>query len=220
MLRRGDARPLERRRASSSPPASARWARPTKWPSSAMRDDIYHGAIRHGYQVERGWFTGGKLVLTLPDLPAEDAVAAAGVLAERGAPGGARARREDGAAPQRQRVPRARKASRGRCDFARGQQLMLFQGPAVLGYPAQLGRDGQAAQASTRCASAGWSSTSRTAGRSWPRASQPNIVRVHSIPPEEMQELHRRHARWCGWCAPCASATSAASTCARSCAAA
>lgn len=148
-------------------------------------DDIYYGALRHGYLAERGWFTGGKLVVAMPDLPAEEAsqLPVCWLSEVR------QVAREQGVElilrPSGSEFLGAQGIART-LDFAKGQQLMLFQGPAVLGYPAQLDVTARLMQqARLRF---GWVEFDEQDGGAQLAAKlAPGIVRVHSIPPEEMQ---------------------------------
>ncbi|MBN2081415.1 hypothetical protein JW859_04315 [bacterium] len=146
--------------------------------------DIAAGASRHGYMYQQDATTGGRLVIEFPALPEEDLMLVPvawldGVIARAAAadvavvlrPGGSEFLGEHGIART--------------LDYCGGQPLMLFQGPTVLGYPNGLREVAKYLAASKQFF--GWVEfDEQDGGASLAARLAPNVVRVHSIPPEEM----------------------------------
>jgi hypothetical protein len=147
-------------------------------------DDIARGAKRHGYLYERSLESGNRLTLQFPYLPEEELlllpVAWLGsVLEEAGRrgvqlilrPGGSEFQGEDGI--------------QGTLEFCRNQQLVLFEGPTVLGYPDRLRAVAEILEEQNQAF--GWIEfDEQDGGASLAARLAPQVVRVHSIPPEEM----------------------------------
>lgn len=156
-------------------------------PSERYADDVYHGAVRHGYYVERSPRTDYKLTLWLPDLPAEDfSLLPVCWLSEV-----RQAAREHGVPlllrPGGSEFLGAQGIART-FDFAAGQPLMLFQGPTVPGYPGQL--ELTAEQLKRHRMRFGWVEfDEQDGGADLARRVAPYVVRVHGIPPEELVDL-------------------------------
>jgi hypothetical protein len=146
--------------------------------------DIASGASRHGYLYENSAGTDGRLMFIAPDLPEEDLMLVpvawlrgiVSALKEAGVhvvlrPGGSEYMGEGGI--------------RRTLDFCEDQRLMLFQGPTVLGYPGQLKL--VAGLLKGRNQQFGWVEFDEQDGGAQLAAQlAPGVVRVHSIPPEEM----------------------------------
>ena len=147
-------------------------------------DDIARGAARHGYWYERSAETGWQLVVQFPSLPEEDLMLApvawlnevsASALAHGVdivlRPSGSEYLGEDG--------------MRHTLGYCSRQGLMLFQGPTVLGYPSRL--EEVAGQLRAQDQTFGWIEfDEQDGGRKLAALMAPEVVRVHSIPPEEM----------------------------------
>lgn len=162
---------------------------PSGAPAFAVTDgrlvkDISYGAARHGYPTANNAATGNRLVVQFPDLPEEDLnllpVAWLGPVITAAQqhsvplilrPGGSEFLGENGL----QRT----------LDYCADQPLVLFEGPTVLGYPFAL--EDVARQLSDRRQFFGWVEFDEQDGGAQLAARlAPRVVRVHSIPPEEM----------------------------------
>jgi hypothetical protein len=146
--------------------------------------DISHGAARHGYAMANNAATGNRLVVQFPALPQEDlnllpvAWLSSVITAaqQHGVPlilrpGGSEFLGENG-------ISRT-------LDYCHGQPLVLFEGPTVLGYPFAL--DQVAGQLADQQQFFGWVEFDEQDGGAQLAARlKPQVVRVHSIPPEEM----------------------------------
>lgn len=146
--------------------------------------DIAAGATRHGYRFEQGAATDGRLVVEFPSLPEEDLmllpVAWLGGVIDTVRdwnvplvlrPGGGEFLGKDGLG--------------NTLGFAAAQPLMLFQGPTVLGYPGRI--DSVAGQLRGQDQVFGWIEfDEQDGGHELAARLSPRVVRVHSIPPEEM----------------------------------
>ena len=147
-------------------------------------DDIARGAARHGYNYERSANTDGRLVVQFPDLPEEDlrllpvawlsdVIAAAhetglGLVLR---PGGSEFLSAGGIEET--------------LGYAAKQPLMLFQGPTVLGYPDRIPT--VAKQLLDQQHYFGWVEfDEQDGGASLASRLAPHVLRIHSIPPEEM----------------------------------
>ena len=150
----------------------------------AHEHDIAAGALRHGYRFEQGAATAGRLVVEFPSLPEEDLmlvpVAWLGSVIDTVRdwnvplvlrPGGGEFLGKDGLG--------------NTLGFAAAQPLMLFQGPTVLGYPGRI--DDVAGQLKGQDQVFGWVEfDEQDGGHELAARLSPRVVRVHSIPPEEM----------------------------------
>jgi hypothetical protein len=148
------------------------------------RSDISAGATRHGYLRIPNTTTDDRLVVQFPNLPEEDLnllpVAWLGDVIEKAQeeeiplilrPGGSEFLGRDG-------IKRT-------LDFCSEQPLVLFQGPTVLGYPQALGA--VASQLAKQDQTFGWVEfDEQDGGAALAAKMAPNVVRIHSIPPEEM----------------------------------
>lgn len=146
--------------------------------------DISHGAARHGYPLANNASTGYRLVVQFPALPEEElALLPVAWLSSvitaaqwRGVglilrPGGGEFLGENGI--------------RRTLDYCKDQPLVLFQGPVVLGYPFAL--PDVARQLNSQDQFFGWVEFDEQDGGAQLAARlAPQVVRVHSIPPEEM----------------------------------
>jgi hypothetical protein len=146
--------------------------------------DISHGAARHGYAMANNARTGNRLVVQFPALPQEDlnllpVAWLSGVVAaaqQHGVPlilrpGGSEFLGEEGL--------------RRTLEYCADQPLVLFEGPTVLGYPYALAE--VAKRLKDQDQFFGWVEFDEQDGGAQLAARlKPQIVRVHSIPPEEM----------------------------------
>lgn len=152
--------------------------------NEAYADDVAQGAHRHGYWMERSASTGGRLVLRLPDLPEDELTLlpvcwrsdVIGLAKSKGVglvlrPGGSAYLGSDGLETT--------------LGFCSSQPLVLFQGPTVLGYPDRL-RDVAALLKGQR-QDFGWIEfDEQDGGAALASLCSPRVLRVHSIPAEEM----------------------------------
>lgn len=147
--------------------------------------DILRGAARHGYPVELPRESGARLRLQLPALPdmdmpflpvcwRQDVIMQA---RQRNIPlllrpGGSEFMAADGIART--------------LEFCKDQPLVLFQGTQVMGYPSAM--DEVAAALRERGQMYGWVEFDKQLGgpQLAERCAPDSLVRVHSIPPEEM----------------------------------
>ena len=150
----------------------------------AHEHNIAAGAGRHGYRFEQGAATAGRLVVEFPSLPEEDLMLLPVAWLDTVIdtvhgwkvplvlrPGGAEFLGENGLG--------------NTLGFAAAQPLMLFQGPTVLGYPGRL--DDVAGQLKGQDQVFGWVEfDEQDGGHELAARLSPRVVRVHSIPPEEM----------------------------------
>ena len=149
-----------------------------------FNDDIAKGLLRHGYRYERSPETGGRLVFALPALPEEELMLlpiawlseVQRAAEQRGIecvlrPGGGEFFSDTGLHET--------------LLFARDAVPLVFQGPSVLGFPA--GTADTAAQMKKYGVTFGWIEfDEQDGGAELARRLAPNVVRVHSIPAEEM----------------------------------
>jgi len=146
--------------------------------------DIARGADRHGYAYANNPHSDGRLVVQFPDLPEEDLALlpvawlmdVIEAVRESGhglvlRPGGSEFLSAEG--------------MKETLDFVSRQPLTLFQGPTVLGYPNQLGAVAQ--QLLDQQQYFGWVEfDEQDGGSSLAARLAPQVLRIHSIPPEEM----------------------------------
>jgi hypothetical protein len=149
-------------------------------------DDVARGAARHGYAVQRDAATGGSVFVQFPALPADDLsmlpvcwrADVIGLAKSRGVPvilrpGGTEFMSAQGV--------------RDTLAFCQGQPLVLCEGPQVLGFPGAL--DAVAQQLRSQQQLFGWVEFDEQDGGAQLAAklAPTNLIRVHSIPPDEMQ---------------------------------
>ncbi len=148
--------------------------------------DVYQGAQRHGYWLERSKQTSGKLVFQLPPVPGDDLM----LLPVAWRQDVIDACREAGHEPVLRPGGTEYLGKTGlerTLDFCQGQDFVLFQGPQVLGYPNTL--DQVAALLNERQQYFGWVEFDEQDGGGALAAKMlPNVLRVHSIPPEELEK--------------------------------
>lgn len=152
--------------------------------NEAYADDVAQGAHRHGYWMERSPATDGKLLMRLPDLP-EDELTLLPVCWRSDVLGLARSKGvalvlRPGGSPYL-----GAGGLEDTLSFCSSQPLVLFQGPTVLGYPDRL-RD-VAAQLKAHMQDFGWIEfDEQDGGAGLAALCTPRVLRVHSIPAEEM----------------------------------
>lgn len=148
------------------------------------KPDISFGATRHGYKSIKNAATDDRLAVQFPSLPEDDLhllpVAWLGDVIETARefdiplmlrPGGSEFLERDG-------IKRT-------LEFCDDQPVVLFQGPTVLGYPQALGT--VASQLAKQDQFFGWVEfDEQDGGATLAAMMTPHVVRVHSIPPEEM----------------------------------
>ena len=148
--------------------------------------DIYQGAQRHGYWIERSDATDGKLVFQVPLLPGDDLM----MLPVAWRQDVIEACRTAGYEPVLRPggTEYLGKAGLQRTlEFCNGQDFVLFNGPQVLGYPGEL--DQVAKQLGERQQYFGWVEFDEQSGGGGLAAKAlPNVLRVHSIPVEELEK--------------------------------
>jgi hypothetical protein len=147
-------------------------------------DDIRAGARRHGYLASASPATDNRLVIQFPDLEPDDlrflpvawlsevtaAAADAGVPVIL-RPGGTEYMGADGI--------------RRTLNYAAEQPLVLFSGPQVLGYPGQA--ETVATLLDNQGQHFGWIEFDKQDGSAQlASAAQPEVTRIHSIPPDEL----------------------------------